>query len=253
MPTKITSRNRRIHRRQKFSNRYVVAKYNRSRNSRVNGTLRTPKSNAWNAGPFPRQLRTKLPYFDNKAIATLVGVPTPQHYRLNSVYDPDYTGTGISAMYVDQLLGNASSIAPYYKYRVNGAKWQATVYNGNSTSASVCRLTAIVNPGAGFTPPTTFEQALMSKGCIASKPIGILTGSDNCKTISGYVNMKKYLGSDFDESDAAYNANPPDLNTVDICFQIWPLDEGTTTLSMFFSVKITYYVTCFNTNVMTIS
>ncbi len=65
---------------------------------------------------FPLRLRTVLPYADQFTLsgtAFSAGFGTEQSYRLNSLFDPDFTGTGHQPYGFDQ-------ITPwYYKYQVD--------------------------------------------------------------------------------------------------------------------------------------
>jgi len=63
---------------------------------------------------FPDKFRTKLRYCDT--IAWVGGAQASNTFRLNSIYDPDLSGTGHQPMYHDTLA------LVYGKYRVLGAK-----------------------------------------------------------------------------------------------------------------------------------
>jgi hypothetical protein len=57
-------------------------------------------------------------YTDTVNIASSSGSLAQKQWRLNSLFDPDFTGTGHQPRYFDQLCGGAG---PYSKYRVTHA------------------------------------------------------------------------------------------------------------------------------------
>lgn len=68
------------------------------------------------AGPvngFPEVLRTTLRYQDNYTLTSSSGSAAQNVFRLNSLFDPDFTGTGHQPLYYDQL----SVIYAYYRVR----------------------------------------------------------------------------------------------------------------------------------------
>lgn len=75
------------------------------------------------AGPvngFPEVLRTTLRYQDNYTLTSSSGSAAQQIFRLSSLFDPDFSGTGHQPLYFDQI----SSI--YLNYRVRYAKMHVT-------------------------------------------------------------------------------------------------------------------------------
>lgn len=71
------------------------------------------------AGPvngFPEVLRTTLRYQDNYTLTSSSGSAAQNIFRLNSLFDPDYTGAGHQPLYFDQIA------AIYGNYRVRYAR-----------------------------------------------------------------------------------------------------------------------------------
>lgn len=74
--------------------------------------------------PFPRVLYTRCKYTDDKILTSVAGVPTAvtNTYRINSIYDPDFTGTGrtvaswanLDAIYRKYIVTNAKVIVRYF-------------------------------------------------------------------------------------------------------------------------------------------
>lgn len=65
---------------------------------------------------FPDRLSTKLCYGDAVNITMTSGALSFYTFRMNGLYDPDYTGAGHQPQWFDQLA------AVYRNYRVKGAK-----------------------------------------------------------------------------------------------------------------------------------
>jgi len=89
----------------------------------------TPKSFLSRAGAitrlgsdfgFPDRIRTKLKYSDVITLTATLANTTEWTFRMNSLYDPDLTGTGHQPMWFDQFS------PVYLKYRVYGSRIKAT-------------------------------------------------------------------------------------------------------------------------------
>lgn len=103
--------------------RAVVNKLKKKSGAMRTGTGTMTSNQAWNLGirgsfPFPNKRMAVLDYVDQIALtssaAGLFG--TEQVYRLNSLYDPDFTGTGHQPYGYDQLA------ALYLRYKVEAVK-----------------------------------------------------------------------------------------------------------------------------------
>lgn len=80
---------------------------------------------------IPDSLFVELVYADTKVLTSSAGVPTSNVYRLNSLFDPDYTGTG------NQPVGFDNYALIYGRYCVYAATVECTVVNGNATAQMV--------------------------------------------------------------------------------------------------------------------
>lgn len=172
---------------------------------------------------FKEGLVTKFPYVDNKLITYSSGVPVIQIYRLNSLYDPDYTGTGSQPMFFDNLLGAPSGTAPYGNYKVTKLAYDFTITNANTAGASIGRV-SITFSVDNAVYPSTLEEAMMNPLCKVTEPIMPLTSSST-KHIKGVISMKKFLGTFYQDNNctASYSGNPSTLAWAII--QVWPADE----------------------------
>jgi len=79
---------------------------------------------------FPDKVSVKLRYVERLDITTAGGVPYYNHiFRANSLYDPDYTGTGHQPLYFDQYA------AIYDRYKVRGCKLVMVINNASGVNA----------------------------------------------------------------------------------------------------------------------
>lgn len=156
--------------------------------------------------PFPVVKNFKLDYACTKNLTTGSGVfGTEKIFRLNSLYDVDYSDLGHQPYGYDQVA------AIYNKYRVNAVKIEA-----NFTNPSADGITC----GLLITPPndgTTIQG--LSISTVSEKMFGVTkdvnnTGSQKV-TIVGYMPMHKLLGitkqqhaGDTSQYLAAVSANP---------------------------------------------
>lgn len=108
-----------------------------NRRSRKNGSRkarRSPRSSAikgFTAAPsvFPDKMTGKMIFSSSYSSSVPAGLITANVYRLNSIYDPDYTGTGTTvASYVQ-------AAALYGKYRVTHARVIITATPTNSSGS----------------------------------------------------------------------------------------------------------------------
>lgn len=80
---------------------------------------------------FPPRLRMKLPYVINSTQVTANAPYFEWVMRGNSLYDPDYTGTGHQALGFDQLF------TFYYHYYVAASKFKIRFRSTGNTAAQI--------------------------------------------------------------------------------------------------------------------
>jgi len=88
---------------------------------------------------FPDQLRCVLKYKENGVLFTGSTTPAAQVYRLNSLFDPNLTGTGHQPNYYDQLT------AVYQQYCVTAAKMTCTIFNEGTVEVTSVLVYSDVN------------------------------------------------------------------------------------------------------------
>lgn len=81
-------------------------------------------------GPIGNIRPVKLVYVQEANLDPGVGTTSIQLYRLNSLYDPDYSGLGHQPMGFDELMGI------YYKYVITGCKYEVILTSTNTTATN---------------------------------------------------------------------------------------------------------------------
>ena len=107
-------------------------------------------------GPFPRVKRAVLQYTQELQLNPATGTYSSNTWSVNSLYDPDYTGTGGQPRYRDTLLGAPGANAPYKYYVVHGA--HITFWARNQDDEG-CLMALTQGTDALTSPPQTAKQA----------------------------------------------------------------------------------------------
>jgi len=109
----------------------------------------------WKAplGNFPNSKTVALRYVDTISLNGGAGSSAVQVFRVNNIFDPDYTGTGHQPMYRDNYA------ALYSKYRVNYATITMVALDTHMTN------TTIGNDTAGTTLTATQYFAANERAC----------------------------------------------------------------------------------------
>lgn len=145
---------------------------------------------------FPDTYQTKLRYADTYDL-TLDGLTGLSQYQwaLNSLYDPDLTGTGAQPTYFDQLA------EVYNNYRVYGAMVECTVFN-RQTSDPIYMST--ITKGLSGAP--SFDPVSISMNTNGSKLKLISSeGSNNIHTFRKYYPIGEIFG--LNKKAILYQAN----------------------------------------------
>lgn len=168
---------------------------------------------------FPDRLKTRLRYCDVVQLEATAGNPGLWQFRLSSLYDPDYTGTGHQPQWYDQL------VAVYQRYRVLGAKITVT-FSPNQVSDTEAN-----DKGPYIVGITTSENATFGSGTSTDllednnsthSVLADKQGANNVKTLEAtYSPIRDLgLGNGDDVMMALSNANP----ARNIFANVWALD-----------------------------
>lgn len=177
--------------------------------------------------PIAPRLITRLKYSQAFSTSLTSGLMHDQSFNLNSVYDPDYTGSG------HQPYGFDTLATIYNKYRVFATKYRVDCIN----NAGQGRVIIITN-----NTQTSFNSA--DAGYLMELPRSYTKIWDQTKSIScgGKVNLPKLTGvtpAVYKASDlyaALTTASPSEQLVLHLCW----LANGSSTLV--YSVTLEYYV-----------
>lgn len=155
---------------------------------------------------FPEELKTHLRYVDVYTLTSSSGAVTRQAMRLNSLQDPDSTGTGHQPLYHDQLA------AIYKRYSVLGARMTCTftaLPNLTSTAQPsgpvICGVVADDDAATSSTIQTLMESSTAQTDFLCNQ-----MGSNNVKKMSITYSPDRDLGLDADDDTvgAQFGSNP---------------------------------------------
>lgn len=180
------------------------------------------------------RLVTKHVYGEYKALSlTTQGVIQNYLYRLNSVFDPDYTGVGTQPYGRDQLA------ALYGRYRVVAASVFVTFRNRGDPDNGVM---VAIRPASNNTTPST-EKQLIEDRLSQYRIISGLSGSRTMTTLRGYYPMSRIFGkpsavlrSD-DLFSAAIGTNPSHVAYLNV--SLVSLNANSSPAE--FTIRIVYY------------
>lgn len=203
---------------------------------RVRRGLR-PITSAAVSGPFRPKLNTKLVYTDvltvGAPIAGVVG--TEQDYRLNSVFDPDFTGGAKQPLYFDQ-------VAPLYRrYIVHGVRVRL-IWSNPSADGVVGVVSVGFNSVAGLTLANVIQKPMTYVFNVNN------TGSQKM-SYDQYVPCHKVLSmtkrqynDDISNTGALVTANPTQSDCI---LRLGAVNDSTAAAGATITcqIQLTYYVT----------
>lgn len=186
------------------------------------------------ADPFPSTMRRTFTYCQNYTLSSGTAVlGTQQVFRMNSLYDPDYTGAGHQPYGYDQVSGL------YQNYRVDSCKFDIVFTTPGAANDMICVATVAPGTDASLTGATLFT--------VPEKPGGIwgilsssgdrrcvLRGKFDNNVICG-VPKAKYVAEDNFASPVSTNPSQNILLTTNVgCV------DGTASVSCAVLIVITY-------------
>lgn len=156
---------------------------------------------------FPKEMKMKHRYVDTVSLDATATTPAIHRFRCNSVFDPDYTGTGHQPLYRDLM------VTIYNHYVVTGSKITVKFTNAatsaNYQSASVCGVYLDDN-----STDHTIYTTLMENGRGQSKMLAqAATRGGDSVTCRQKFSAKKFFGvkdvkDNITRIGAAVAANP---------------------------------------------
>jgi hypothetical protein len=190
---------------------------------------------------------THLNYSEQFGMAyTGLGNMASYQFRVNSIFDPNYTGTG------HQPLGHDQWATFYNRYRVRKMTYRITFTNFSGSEESEVALEMRPNSTIGTSYDTVREGPL----CVYKSILGIAGSNNAIRETTGVCDIAKIRGIDprrvLLESDfqAVFGNNPPIECFLNIAMQ--NQDVGTA-VTIRVRVDLTYHVDLFDRKIQTAS
>lgn len=189
---------------------------------------RVPRAFQPGVQTFPNVMPVRFKWAWQGTLATQAGAITSQVFRLNSLYDPDFSGAGSQPRYYDTLCGASGGTAPYQQYRVKKTWFKVMVLNPSTTSSTGCYAISQVfyqNAASSTTSLADYFTQLNTRVGVVAQ-----AGNDNAQLwMEGSVDHAKFAGvKDYQDDDdfvAAYNSNPAQVHHLSI--GVRALDDAT--------------------------
>lgn len=201
--------------------------------------------------PFPRVLKTRMKYAFAWNQTFSVGVSGARTFRLNSIHDPDWTGTGTT------VAGHTQMAALYKRYLVTGAKIYISFSN---PSEDGCR--------AGYRLRIDDDDPVASESLseVMSKPLTYVSGINNTgsqkKNFIAFVRPWSLLGiskSEYMNNTVNYgsimSSSPsPFGSAIGASMDVFALNPDTLVSgNIDVAIRIVYYVTLYDRKSLTMS
>lgn len=181
------------------------------------------------SGP-PGAMGTKLQYCTNIAMTTTAGALQQYVFRLNSLHDPDYTGTGHQPLYYDQLTSYI-----YNQYRVYGMRYYIQAIGEDNTAMNIS-----VMPSLSPTSLTTIDASRENRDAKNA----VLQLDRGPVVFKGYFDLADVFGTsrervlDDDGFASLVGTQPNELAYLHI--YAYPMDN-TSAKTVRFACKFDYY------------
>lgn len=172
--------------------------------------------------PFPPMLLTKLTYAEDVLIDNTTSTGGTYTFRSNSLFDPNYTGTGGQPRYYDTLVGANGGTAPYRTYTVYASAIKVTCFQNYTANVAAQGILAITKRPTTSTSPSSMAEAMMREDTVYTG-LSQTTGNKALVELKSFCKIADIIGVDdiFDSAGAAtaYNADPTNPTFWDI--SIW--------------------------------
>lgn len=213
---------------------------------KTTGKSKRSKFRIYKSAQCANQMMLAFKYVDNLALSPTGGTPVYYQFRGNSIYDPDYTGTGTQPIGFDQWCNF------YDNYNVIASRIRVRAYNTTITSGTTVNAILAVFPSVKQSYSITTDGAV---GQVHGKN-QITTYNTQIANISNYMSTHKLYGKsrqsvlDDDGFSSAVSTNP----TKDWYWNIVANNpDESTSITLRVEVEITYYVKMFGRTVLGMS
>jgi len=184
---------------------------------------------------FPQQMKVRLKYVDEYVMTSTSGGTATQTFRMNSCFDPDYTGVGHQPYGFDQYA------ALFLKYTVLGSKlkctWSPIGENDVTASKGPYNVVTFGDEDASV-PGSILTSIEMPRS--DHKVMGSKSGGQNVKTTSLTFSPARDLGLDpYDDTVGAVVSASPSQTYFGVC---QCNDAGSTTSNVLLKVELEFLV-----------
>jgi hypothetical protein len=169
-----------------------------------------------------------LVYQENSIPFAASPTPAAQVFRVNSLFDPNLTGTGHQPDFFDQWK------TMYSEYLVTGVRAEITICNNSSTvSAFVVATFSDVNNS------TNSVESLSENKYAIAEGVGPSTGLGIKKILMPYMKMTKLMGQSSIEGDP-YQYSPVTADPTDVGYLIFKAAaaDAVSNLNLFVNFKL---------------
>lgn len=192
-----------------------------------------PIPNLMYSSSFPQQLKVCMSYNHDTAFTATAATPNDVKFRLNSIYDPDLTGSGHQPQSHDQWA------LMYNRYRVDSCLVTIRTQSISTHGTMLCMLPN--NSTSTITDIFQFMETPLNK----AKPIGTATAV----TVTKHFDLKVLNGvsaqtyNSDDRFQSFFSASPTE--TLILHIGSWEIGaQGAVGIS--YNVTLKYYVTCYD-------
>lgn len=188
----------------------------------------------------PQKMFCKMRYTDMRQLTILGGVQDLRQWRMNNLFDPDYTGSGGQPYYYDQYINM------FQRYKVYGVliEWRVT----SVISASGFQPLMYIVPTIGSVSwGTDYTTALEKKGALWRNPMSGQQGTYMKKyySIANILGVSKKQYNDDSVYDGENAATPPTLANTPLLNLVVVNMDALASISFTSWVRLTYYTKWF--------
>jgi len=196
--------------------------------------------------PCPNAMRTKMRYTERVSLTATSGVYTQQFWKLNGMFDPNYSGTGT------QPEGFDSWMALYQRFRVYKSKIKVTVTSVGATAA-LSSYRAVLVPQVAVTGENTMAGAADSPYAQQRFNQG---NTNRPLVLTMTMPVSKFLGVSpqavLEEFNYCGTGSGDPSQTVFWAVYVEPLDLASS-VQMFLYCEITYYTDLYEHDLLDVS
>lgn len=206
-----------------------VGRKSRNAKARVNGLVNTALQ------PIPQRFITRMKYAETYAPGNASG-QSPWRLNLNSIFDPNRTGTG------HQPYSHDTMASLYNRYRVIACNYLVTVYSSQGATLQVAALPA--NEEFAATSISDYRENPRCKYMVqgTGAPVKFLKGKVYLPALTGRTKAQ-YMADD--RYQAQFGASPSELMILNLNTQ--QLDESSlASTGTVYQVTLTYTVELFD-------